>query len=143
MCEFPHSVARLSINKLNCDNVGYVGLCKTIREVKFVSQLMESINIPFEVPIKVRVDNIETMFLARNRTPGETAKHIDLRYHYVREMLDKGLILLEFVRSEEHLVDLFSKNMGNEMYEYHAGKLFSNNQNLIKPSREGCQKVRF
>ena len=76
-------------------------------------------------PIKVKVDKIGAIFLAKNRTSGERTKHIDIKYHYVREMLDEGFIDIEFVKSEGNTADLFTKNLGHELYEYHSSKLLT------------------
>ena len=92
---------------LSTTEVEYVALCETVREVKFITQLLGTLNIDFETPIKVKVDNIGAVFLSKNRTSGERTKHIDIKYHYVREQMDKGLIEVEFVRSENNLADLY------------------------------------
>ena len=74
----------------------------------------------------MKVDNIGAIFLAKNRTSGERTKHIDIKYHYVREMIDKGFIELEFVKSEVNTADIFTKNLGRELYSLHSEKLITN-----------------
>ena len=94
--------------------------------MKFISQLLENIQIQWETPIKVEVDNIGAIFSEKKRTPGERAKQIDIKYHYVREMIDKGFIELEFVKSEDNTADIFTNNLGSELYSLHSEKLLSN-----------------
>jgi hypothetical protein len=108
---------------LSSTEAEYVALCETVREVKFISQLLETLNLIYPRPIKVKVDNIGAVFLSKNRTSGERTKHIDVKYHFIREQIDKGLIEIEFVRSEENSADIFTKNLGGELFAYHATKL--------------------
>jgi len=108
---------------LSSTEAEYVALCETVREVKFVTQLLETLKIDYQKPVKVNVDNIGAVFLSKNRNSSERTKHIDIKYHYIREQMDKGLIDVVFVRSEENLADLFTKNLCGESYNYHAGKL--------------------
>jgi hypothetical protein len=93
--------------------------------VKFVAQLLGTLNVEFKRPIRIHVDNIGAVFLSENRNSSERTKHIDIKYHYIREQIDAGLVEIKFVRSEENLADLFTKNLKGETYEYHSNKLLS------------------
>ena len=75
------------------------------------------------MPIRVNVDNIGTIFLSENRNSSKRTKHIDIKYHYIREQNDVGLIKVKFVKSEENLVDLFTKNLQGKLSDYRASKL--------------------
>jgi len=110
---------------LSSTEAEYVALCETVREIKFISQLLNTLNIQYERPIKVQVDNIGAVFLSKNKTSGERTKHIDVKYHFIREQINDGLIQVDFVRSEENLADIFTKNLSGEKYIYHASKLLT------------------
>jgi hypothetical protein len=69
------------------------------------------------------VDNIGAIFLSENRNSSERKKHIDIKYHYTREQIDLGFIQIKFVKSEENIAVLFTKNLKVETFEYHASKL--------------------
>ena len=99
------------------------GLEKTVQEVKFISQVLESLEIEYRKPIRVHVDNVGAIFLSENINLGERTKHVDIKYHYIREQIDVGLIEVKFVKSEENLADLFIKNLKGELFECHASKL--------------------
>lgn len=38
-----------------------------------------------------------------------TAKHIDIRYHFIRDYISKGVIKIEQISSESQLADIFTK----------------------------------
>ncbi|GKF32883.1 hypothetical protein Tco_0102681, partial [Tanacetum coccineum] len=45
-------------------------------------------------------------------------KHIGIRYHFIKEHVEKGTVELYFVRTEYQLVDLFTKALPKERFEY-------------------------
>ena len=49
------------------------------------------------------------IFLAKNPKYHSKTKHIDVQYHFVREMVEKGKVLLEKVDTVENVVDLLTK----------------------------------
>jgi hypothetical protein len=56
-------------------------------------------------------------------------RHVDTRYHFVREFIEDGFIRIEFVRSAENDSDLFTKTVGQELYERHTKKFLEKNRN--------------
>jgi sulfatase maturation enzyme AslB (radical SAM superfamily) len=60
------------------------------------------------------------MFMAQNSSSGVRTRHVDTRYHFVRENLDDGIIKIEFIESVENQSDIFTKNVTQEIYERHV-----------------------
>nr|GEV99223.1 reverse transcriptase domain-containing protein [Tanacetum cinerariifolium] len=50
-------------------------------------------------------------------------KHIDIRYHFVKEYVENGVIKLYFVNTEYQLADIFTKALGRERIEFLINKL--------------------
>ena len=59
------------------------------------------------------MDNIGAIYLSKNATMGKRTKHVDTRYHFVQEYIEKGIIKIVFVRSEDNKADLMTKNLEN------------------------------
>jgi hypothetical protein len=51
----------------------------------------------------LNVDNKSAISQSKNPVFHERSKHIDIRYHFIRECVEDGKILMQFVRSEEQL----------------------------------------
>ena len=96
---------------------------EAVREIKFISHLLEIMNIQVMRPAKVLVDNIGCIFLAKNKSTSDRTKHIDMKYHYIREQIKNGSVALEFVRTAENHADILTKNLGGEKFKYHAEKV--------------------
>jgi hypothetical protein len=46
-------------------------------------------------------------------------RHVDTRYHFVREHVVNEFIKIIFVKSYKNLADIFTKNIGKEIFERH------------------------
>ena len=60
----------------------------------------QEIKVP--LPIKVQVDNVGAIWLANNSSVSERTKHVDLRAHFVRDMIKDQVIEINFVKSAEN-----------------------------------------
>jgi hypothetical protein len=58
------------------------------------------------------VDNKSAIALIKNPVLHGQSKHIEVKYHLVRESAEKGLIEVEFIRNEEQLSDILTKPLG-------------------------------
>jgi len=54
-------------------------------------------------------DNQGALALSKNPTKHSKAKHIDIRYHFVRECYEKGVLELEYIPSNDNYADIFTK----------------------------------
>lgn len=53
----------------------------------------------------------------------DRSKHIETKYHYIRECAERGLITVEFIRTEEQLGDIFTKALGRQKFEELRSKI--------------------
>nr|GFB48910.1 retrovirus-related Pol polyprotein from transposon TNT 1-94 [Tanacetum cinerariifolium] len=51
------------------------------------------------------------------------SKHIDIRYHFIKEHVENGVIELYFVNTEYQLANIFTKALGRERIEFRINKL--------------------
>jgi len=102
-------------------------------EILFISKLMEFVNLKCKYPIVVHVNNMGAIYLTNKDRTGSRTKHIDTRYHYVRNYIKDGILKVMFVQSADNKADLFTKNLGFEDFERHTKGMFSS---CLK--QEGC-----
>jgi hypothetical protein len=107
---------------LSSSEAEFVALSEAAKEIKFIVQVLHSIGISVKIPIIVRVDNVGAIFMAENVTTTARTKHVDIRYHFVREFVEDGFIRIIFVRTAENIADMFTKNVSGPIYERHSGK---------------------
>ena len=107
---------------LSSTEAEYVALSELCVEVVFLKNLLESISKKVNLPIKLHVDNVGAIFLSQNITTSQRTRHIDTRYHYVRNLQQDGIVEVIFVRTDKNDADLYTKNLGNELYTKHSCK---------------------
>jgi hypothetical protein len=108
---------------LSTTEAEYVAVSEVVKEISFIIQLLQTINIEVELPVKVHVDNIGAIWLANNQNTSERTKHVDIRTHFVREFIVNEMIDIVFVKSEDNDSDIFNKNLRGELHNKHSQKM--------------------
>ena len=108
---------------LSTTEAEYMALSEVVKELKFIAQLLQTMNIEVELPITVHVDNVGELWLSNNHTTSDRTKHIDIRTSFVKEYQEDGKIIIKFVKSEENEADIFTKNTTNVIFSNHQRKL--------------------
>ena len=78
--------------------------------------------IEIKLPIIVHCDNIGAIYLGHNVKLLQRTKHIDVKHHFMRENIEKGLIKIVSVKSVEIDVDTWTKNVKQDTYAKHTSK---------------------
>jgi hypothetical protein len=96
---------------LSSTEAEYMSLTDTSRQLVWIRSLFEELGINLS-PIPLCGDNQGSIFLASNPAQEKWIKHIDLRYHYICEVIQLKKIELFFLEGSENPADLFTKNLG-------------------------------
>lgn len=64
----------------------------------------------------LKIDNKSAIALAKNSVHHDRSKHINTRYHFIRECVQTGDILFEYVMTEVQLADLLTKPLGRQRF---------------------------
>nr|GEX48017.1 hypothetical protein [Tanacetum cinerariifolium] len=68
-------------------------------------------------------DNKCEISLCCNNIQHSRAKHIDVRYHFIKEQVENGIVELYFVRTEYQLADIITKHLPRERFNFLIEKL--------------------
>ena len=100
-----------------------------------------SLGFHVQLPIPVHEDNQSSERLAKDYGCQKRTKHIDVRFHYVRQLEEAGIIAVRYKRSEEQLSDLLTKNLTTVVFTKIRDNIMYNckDQDHIAaaPSQEG------
>jgi len=84
----------------------------TSHQFVWVRNLFSELGIQL-APILLYGDNQGTIFIASNPVQEKHSKHIDLCYHYIRDMVQLDKVELFFVEGTQNPADMFTKNLGH------------------------------
>jgi hypothetical protein len=105
---------------LSSSEAEYYALSEAAKELKFIVQILKSLEIEIVLPIIVNVDNVGAIFMSENLSATARTKHVDMRYHFIREFIEDGWIKIQFVKTEMNVADMFTKNVNGEVYHSHV-----------------------
>jgi len=68
--------------------------------------------------IPIKCDNTAALILAKNPENHDQAKHIDTKYHIVRDKIENKRIALEYVESRRNIRDILTKLLTIQLHQY-------------------------
>ncbi|GKE90687.1 hypothetical protein Tco_1571782 [Tanacetum coccineum] len=68
-------------------------------------------------------DNKSTIALCCNNVQHSRSKHIDIRFHFIKEHDENEVIKLYFVNTEHQLADIFTKALSRDRIEFLINKM--------------------
>jgi hypothetical protein len=90
----------------------YMAACAATQEAIWLRLLLKDLHIlDGDQPMVIREDNTACMAYAKHSADYKKSKHIDVKYHFVRERVASGEIVLEYVQSADQLADILTKTM--------------------------------
>jgi hypothetical protein len=65
----------------------------------------------------------------KNSGAGVRSQRIDTCYHFVREHMEDNFIKITFVKSDENIEDMLTKNVSKDIYVTHANEFLGRHDN--------------
>jgi hypothetical protein len=101
----------------------YIAACSTCSEAVWLRKLLAGL---FDLELEetcIFCDNQSCIKLTENPVFHDKSKHIEIKYHYIRDMVQKGAVKLQYVATEEQIVDVLTKPLSRVKFEYFRDKL--------------------
>jgi hypothetical protein len=86
-------------------------------KIKIITLKNIIITLNQEEPTAIYCDNKSTITLSKNHVFPKRTKHIDTRYHFIRELVNNGELILQHCRSKEQLAHIFTKAFTQDQFE--------------------------
>lgn len=102
----------------------YIAAAECCRELIYLKMLIEELT-GLEIKATLRIDNLSAISLIKNGVINRRSKHIDVRYHFIKEKFDDGVIKLEHCSTNEQIADIFTKSLGFNKFKFFKQKLMS------------------
>ena len=68
-------------------------------------------------------DNQSCMKLTKNPVFHDKSKHIEIKFHYIRDMVQRGAVKLQYMEIEEQIADVVTKPLARVKFDYFKERL--------------------
>lgn len=96
---------------LSSNEAELAALCVAICHVVWMKRLVSDLGRPIEQAIPVFEDNQSTIRIAEDSKDYSRLKHVDTKFHFVRDLVQRGVIAIQFVRSSDQEADIMTKGL--------------------------------
>ena len=86
----------------------YCAFTDILKEIKWVRKLCKFLDIEFPTPAPVFNDNLTAQNLATGQAQVKRTKHIDVRYHFIKEAVKMNIVELIHIPRADNIADLFT-----------------------------------
>jgi hypothetical protein len=97
---------------LSSTEAEYMALSDCSRQVVWMHTLLGELGYHLK-PVPICGDNQGSIFIASNPVTEKRSKHIDIRFHYIREVIERKLAEVFFIDGDKNPADLLTKNLGS------------------------------
>lgn len=94
---------------LSSTEAEYIALCAACCQGIWINRVLGDCGVRIEEPIVIYCDNKSCIAVAKNPVLHRRAKHIDVKYHYIRDLVSSDEVHLQFCSSTDQLADVFTK----------------------------------
>jgi len=106
----------------------YVATTSCVCHAVWLRNLLKELEMSEKEPTSIFVDNKSSITLSKNPVFYYRSKHIDTRYHYIREYIERKDVQVEYVKSQDQVADIFTKPLKHEDFIKLRGLLGTTNQ---------------
>ncbi|GJS04403.1 retrovirus-related pol polyprotein from transposon TNT 1-94 [Tanacetum coccineum] len=105
-----------TVSRSSCESE-YRAMANTAAEIVWITHLLQELHaLPPDRPTLL-CDNKSALFMTQNPVSHKRAKHIDLDYHFIRELVHSGKLYTKFVPTNLQVADIFTKSLPRSQFE--------------------------
>jgi hypothetical protein len=106
----------------------YQAVAACVQEIMWIRQLLTEINlikINKPTPILIWDDNRAAIELSHNDGNHQRTKHIDIKYHFIREAIRNQIIEINWIPSNHQLADILTKPLNKNQFNIFRNHIMS------------------
>jgi hypothetical protein len=114
------SIRQSTVATSTCE-AEYMALAEAAKETIWLNRMLQELSfINKDKPTQLYCDNQGTLALAGYPAHHKRSKHIDIRYHYIREMVDNGHITIHHVGTQDQAADMLTKPLKDIKHKHNC-----------------------
>ena len=106
-----------SLVALSTTKSKYMAITEATKESLWLTGLVKELGI-LQGGVQLYCDSQSAIYLAKNQVYHAKTKHIDVRFHKIRELVSSGELLLEKVHTSKNAADMLTKPVTTEKFKH-------------------------
>jgi len=95
----------------------YVAFANATKEAVWLRTLLKEVSYPQSQATIMHADNQGAIALAQNPTSHSRAKHIDIRFYFIQERIERNEIKLQYISIHQMVADILTKALSHKAFE--------------------------
>lgn len=96
---------------LSSTEAEFMALCNAASECIWMRRLLNDLGIIVEGPVEFYEDNQSCMTVAEDPKGSRRMKHVDVKYNFIRDLIQRGEICMKYIPSDRQLADVMTKGL--------------------------------
>lgn len=101
----------------------YIAVFDATKEIVWARRILQELGLRQVEPTTLYCDNMAAEQLIKNPTFHRRTKHVDIKFHYTRDIMEQGNLLVEHIASNGQLADILTKPLTREKFETNRLKI--------------------
>ena len=101
---------------LSIADVEYIAVGSCCSQLLWMKKFLSDYGISQDTMV-VYCDNSSAINISKNPVQHSKTKHIEIRYHFIRDLIERKIVSLEYILTERQNVDIFTKTLDRSKFE--------------------------
>jgi hypothetical protein len=99
----------------------YIACSTPVSNAVWIKHFVDSLKLDMQDrPVSMFCDNKSTISLIKSGANSSKGKHIDVNYHYIQDIVERGEIKVHFVPSADMMADPMTKGLTLNQFRVHV-----------------------
>ncbi|CAH9134340.1 unnamed protein product [Cuscuta epithymum] len=108
----------------------YRAVAYTVQDTLHIRSILFELGYPITAPVQLFCDNISASYLTANPVQHARSKHIQIDYHFVRERVAHGDLVVKYIPTQLQLADIFTKSLSSQQFNF-----LKDNMRVVSPAQ--------
>lgn len=108
---------------LSTTEVEYIATTSCCTQILWMKKRLQDIQIEQKKPISIICNNTSAIIISKNPMMHSKKKHIPIKYHFLRELVNDKIVKLEYVPTKEQIENIFTKPLPRYEFDYLRQKM--------------------
>ena len=110
------STRKQSVVALSTAEAEYIACAHVTCDLMYLQSVLQDLTQECDIPT-IYVDNQSALNMLHSYENSKRSRHIDIKYHYIKDVINKSLMKAQYIQSDKNIADMFTKPLAKFKFE--------------------------